>query len=86
MLVDGYRRIAALRRLGRDTALIERWRCDVAQALINVLAHGRAFAAIDEAMLLRELTDAVGLSQHVRISGLDVLPWRRRRDSNPCYR
>ena len=74
VLVDGYRRIAALRRLGRDTALIERWTCDVAQALISVLSHGRAFAAIEEALLLRELVDGVGLSQHelARRCGRDV--------------
>jgi ParB family transcriptional regulator, chromosome partitioning protein len=65
VLVDGYRRIAALRRLGRDTALVERWTCDLAQALISVLsrAQGRTFAAIEEALLLRELIHGQGLSQ-----------------------
>jgi ParB family transcriptional regulator, chromosome partitioning protein len=29
VLIDGYRRIAALRRIGRDTARVERWACDV---------------------------------------------------------
>ena len=29
VLIDGYRRFAALRRLGRDTAGVERWTCDV---------------------------------------------------------
>lgn len=76
VLVDGYRRIAALRRLGRDCALVERWACDLAQALIRVLsrAQGRAFAAIEEALLLRELIDGQGLSQHelARSSGRDV--------------
>jgi hypothetical protein len=28
-LIDGYRRVAALRRLGRDRALVERWPCEV---------------------------------------------------------
>ena len=49
VLVDGYRRIAALRRLGRDTAKVECWACDLAQGLIHVLCRtqGRAFAAIE---------------------------------------
>src|SRR5438876_404184 len=66
VLLDGYRRVAALRRLGRDTAWVERWRCDLAQGLITVLsrAHGRAFAALEEALLLRELIQGQGLSQH----------------------
>jgi len=76
VLVDGYRRIAALRRLGRDTALVERWACDIAQALISVLsrAQGRTFAAIEEALLLRELIHGQGLSQHelARRCGRDV--------------
>ena len=35
VLVDGYRRILALRRLGRDTACVESWACDLAQALLD---------------------------------------------------
>ena len=57
VLLDGYRRIAALRRLGRDTACVEPWTMDLAQALLTVLARAaaRPFAAIEEALLLREL-------------------------------
>lgn len=66
VLIDGYRRIAALRRLGRDTAYVERWGCDLAQGLITVLCRtqGRAFAAIEEALLVRELIDGLGLTQN----------------------
>src|ERR1700674_4082382 len=82
VLVDGYRRIAALRRLGRDTAKVERWACDLAQGLVNVLcrAQGRAFAAIEEALLVRELIQGLGLSQHelARRCGRDV-SWVSRR-------
>jgi len=82
VLVDGYRRIAALRRLGRDTACIERWACDLAQAIITVLCRtqGRCFAAIEEALLLRELVHGLGLSQHelARRCGRDV-SWVSRR-------
>jgi ParB family transcriptional regulator, chromosome partitioning protein len=65
VLIDGYRRVAALRRLGRDTAFIERWPCDLAEAVLGVLARtqGRSFAAIEEALLLRELTQGLGVSQ-----------------------
>jgi ParB-like chromosome segregation protein Spo0J len=82
VLVDGYRRIAALRRLGRDTARIERWQCDLAEALVSILARagGRPFAAIEEALLIRELVQGLGLSQHelARGCGRDV-SWVSRR-------
>ena len=39
VLIDGYRRVAALRRLGRDTARVEQWTCDLTKALLGVLAR-----------------------------------------------
>jgi ParB-like chromosome segregation protein Spo0J len=65
VLIDGYRRAAALRRLGRDRAFVERWPCDLANAVLGVLARtqSRSFAAIEEALLLRELTQGLGVSQ-----------------------
>lgn len=82
VLVDGYRRIAALRRLGRDTAKVERWACDLAQGLITVLcrAKGRPFAAIEEALLVRELIQGLGLTQQelARRCGRDA-SWVSRR-------
>jgi len=82
VLVDGYRRIAALRRLGRDTAKVERWDCDLTQGLINVLCRtqGRTFAAIEEALQMRELIQSLGVSQHelARRCGRDV-SWVSRR-------
>jgi ParB-like chromosome segregation protein Spo0J len=65
VLIDGYRRVAALRRLGRDRASVERWPCEVAEAVLGVLARTqtRSFAAIEEALLLRELTQGLGVSQ-----------------------
>lgn len=87
ILVDGYRRIAALRRLRRDTAWVESWACDLAQALLSVLAraHGRPLAAIEEALLLRELVHSQGLSQHevARRTGRDV-SWVSRRLQLVC--
>jgi ParB family transcriptional regulator, chromosome partitioning protein len=81
-LIDGYRRVAALRRLGRDTVAIECWECDLTTALIGVLTRGqhRAFALIEQALLLREvLTDQL-VSQHelARRCGHDV-SWVNRR-------
>jgi ParB-like chromosome segregation protein Spo0J len=82
VLVDGYRRVAALRRLGRDTAGVEQWSCDLTQALLGVLARAqdRPFASIEQALLLRELVQGQGLSQHdvARRCGRDV-SWVSRR-------
>ena len=66
VLLDGYRRVAALKRLGRDTAFVERWGCDLAHALITVLcrSQARALAAVEEALILRELVDGLGLTQN----------------------
>ena len=82
VLIDGYRRVAALRRLRRDTALVQCWSCPVSQALAQVLARSgsRAFTPIEEAMLLRELIDAHGLTQRdaARQCARDV-SWVQRR-------
>jgi ParB/RepB/Spo0J family partition protein len=82
VLVDGYRRVAALRRLGRDTAGVEQWLCDLTQALMGVLARAqdRPFAYIEQALLLRALMAEQKLSQHevARRCGRDV-SWVSRR-------
>jgi ParB-like chromosome segregation protein Spo0J len=82
VLIDGYRRIAALRRLGRDTARVECWACDLAAVVLGVLARSqsRPWAAIEEALLVREMVQGLGLSQHevARRSGHDV-SWVSRR-------
>lgn len=82
VLVDGYRRVAALRQLGRDIASVERWPCDLVAALVGVLARatGRSFAAIEEALLIRDLIEGQGLSQREMASrcGRDV-SWVNRR-------
>ena len=87
VLIDGYRRILALRRLGRDTASVESWACDLAQALLKVLAcaNARPFAALEEALLLRELVHGQGLSERevARRSGRDV-SWVSRRLELVC--
>jgi ParB family transcriptional regulator, chromosome partitioning protein len=82
VLIDGYRRIAALRRLGRDTVAIECWACDLTTALVSLLTRrqDRAFVIIEQALLLRELVLRQGLSQQElgRRTGHDV-SWVNRR-------
>jgi ParB family transcriptional regulator, chromosome partitioning protein len=82
VLIDGYRRVAALRRLSRDTARVEQWTCDLTDALLGLLARtqNRPFASIEEALLIRELMQGLGLSQHdlARRCGRDV-SWVSRR-------
>lgn len=81
VLIDGYRRVAALRRLGRDTVDIECWACDLATALIGLLTRrDRAFAVIEQALLLRDLLIGQRLSQQelARRCGHDV-SWVNRR-------
>ena len=82
VLLDGYRRLAALHRLGRDTVWVQLWHCPLAEALARLLCctAGRAFAPLEEALLLRELATGYGLSQHqlARRTGRDV-SWVSRR-------
>ena len=82
VLVDGYLRIEALRRLGRDTAQVELWDCPVSQALLWVLvrAQDRTWEAIEEGAVIRELITRFALSQRevARQSGRDV-SWVNRR-------
>ena len=82
ILIDGYRRIEALRQLGRDTCVVEIWECEVSQALLLTLARAQArhWEAIEEAGVIRELIDQFGCSQRevARLSGRDV-SWVSRR-------
>jgi ParB-like chromosome segregation protein Spo0J len=82
VLIDGYRRVAALRRLGRDTARVQCCSCTVGEALAQLLAcaQSRALAAIEQALLLRELIDGQQLSQRevARQCGRDA-SWVQRR-------
>ena len=57
MLIDDYRRVGALRRLGRDTVGVEQWSCDLTTVMLRMLARTQdcAFASIEEALLLRAL-------------------------------
>jgi len=87
ILIDGYRRVQALRRLGRDTAQVAAWNCELPQALLTILAQSsrRPFAAMEEALLLQELVRGQGLSERevARRSGRDV-SWVSRRLELVC--
>jgi len=82
VLLDGYRRLEALHRLGQDTARVALWHCALAEALPLVLARtqARAWAPVEEALVLRALAADYGLSQHelARRTGRDV-SWVNRR-------
>lgn len=87
ILIDGYRRIDALRRLGRDTARIETWTCSLGQSLVSFFARQgqRPLAAIEEGLLLQELTQGQGMAQRevARQIGRDV-SWVSRRLDLVC--
>ena len=82
VLIDGFLRLEALRRLGRDTARVELWACPLAQALLIVLVRlqGRTWEAIEEGAIIRELITRFDLSQRevARQTGRDV-SWVNRR-------
>jgi ParB-like chromosome segregation protein Spo0J len=81
-LIDGYRRVDALRRCGRDRVWVELWQCPLSSGLLRLLARGqaRAWLPLEEAALIRELMQRFDCSQRdiARDSGRDV-SWVSRR-------
>jgi ParB family chromosome partitioning protein len=75
ILVDGYLRVEALRRCGKDIVLAEVWLCGEMEALLQVLMREqeRRWEALEEASLIRELHDRHELSQEsiARLLGKD---------------
>ena len=65
VLIDGYLRVKAVQRCGRDTVVAEIWECKEEEALVEILAraHSRRWDLLEEAALLRELHDQYHLSQ-----------------------
>lgn len=65
MLIDGYLRVNALRRLGTDTVKAEVWPCEPSEALLRFLLDrpSRMLEALEEALLLQELHVQHGYSQ-----------------------
>lgn len=65
ILIDGYTRVDALKRLGCDTVQAEVWDCKIPEALLATMAQqqNRNWMALEEAMLLQELQRHYHLSQ-----------------------
>jgi ParB-like chromosome segregation protein Spo0J len=71
VVVDGYKRVRALRRLGHDVVRAAAWELGELEAVLleRALRGGDAASAIEEGWLLRELMQRFGL-------GLDELSRR----------
>jgi ParB-like chromosome segregation protein Spo0J len=82
VLIDGYRRVAALKLCKRDTVLVEHWSCGEDRALLRVLSVGcgRRWDVVEQAALIRELTCCHRMSQAevARLLGRDP-SWVARR-------
>lgn len=65
VLVDGYLRVAALRRCGKDTVMVEIWPLSEAEALVRSLmvSRERKWEPLEQALVIRELKVRHGLSQ-----------------------
>lgn len=64
VLVDGYKRVRALRRLGRDTVRATGWDLEEAEALLleRLMRSGDGAGALEEGWLLAELRDRFGMT------------------------
>jgi len=80
VLIDGYRRRAALARLEQDRIWVDVWPQSVDVALLTTLSRGpeRAWEAIEEAALIAELSARHSLQAIARELGRDV-SWVSRR-------
>lgn len=65
VLVDGYKRVRALRRLHADAVSATEWMLGEVEALLldRLMRHERSESPLEQGWLLRELTDRFGLSQ-----------------------
>jgi len=80
VLIDGYRRLEALREIGEDLVWVDAWDRSVDEALLLCLARGpeRGWEAIEEAALLQELSSRYSLREMAQRIGRDV-SWVSRR-------
>ena len=65
VLIDGYYRVKALKRLGKDTIEAEVWNCSIEEALMKMLRNYSTHTPgiLEEALVLHELHKHCGLSQ-----------------------
>jgi hypothetical protein len=80
VLIDGYQRLDALRKIGKDRIWADVWVHSVDEALLLCLARGseRGLEAIEEAALLHNLSDRFSLRELAQRVGRDV-SWVSRR-------
>lgn len=64
VLLDGYKRVRALKRLGRDTVQTTRWALPEPEALLleRLMRTAEAESALEQGWLLKELSERFGLS------------------------
>lgn len=82
VVVDGYKRVRALRRLRHDTAATTAWELSEADALVleRMLRAGDADSAIEQGWFLREMTSRFGLGRDELARRFDRTPsWVSRR-------
>ncbi len=65
VLIDGYHRVKALKRLGKDTIEAEVWNCPIEEALVKMLRNHPTHTPgiLEEALVLYELYTHHALSQ-----------------------
>jgi ParB/RepB/Spo0J family partition protein len=66
ILIDGYLRVQALKRLGKDLVQSEIWNCSTTEALLGLLKEQASthLRPIEEALWLQEIHSQGELSQH----------------------
>lgn len=82
VVIDGYRRVRALQKLGRDTAIVLVLGASEADALAycHRLATGRVRSAIEDGWLVRELRESLGRTlAHIGMSLCRSTSWVSRR-------
>lgn len=64
VLLDGYKRVRALKRLGRDTVQATRWELPEPEALLleRLMRTAEAESPLEQGWLLKELSERFGLS------------------------
>jgi len=84
VLLDGYKRVRALKRLGRDTVQATRWELPEPEALLleRLMRTAEAESALEQGWLLKELSERFGLSVSELAKRFDKSPsWVSRRQA-----
>ncbi len=82
VLVDGYKRVRALRQLGRDVVHAVSWPMPHAEALLleRLMRNAEADSALEQGWLIQELSERCGLSLTELAKRFDKSPsWASRR-------